>query len=47
MEALDAYCATGALRRAADLLHLHHRSVARRLEQIGRPWISNSPSPPD
>jgi hypothetical protein len=33
---LDAYCATGSLRRAADLLHLHHTSVARRLEQIGQ-----------
>ncbi|MEV5834558.1 helix-turn-helix domain-containing protein [Nocardia sp. NPDC052112] len=33
---LDAYCATGSLRRAAELLHLHHSSVARRLEQIGR-----------
>lgn len=33
---LDAYCATGSLRRAADLLHLHHSSVARRLDQIGR-----------
>lgn len=33
---LDAYCATGSLRRAADLLHLHHSSVARRLEQIGK-----------
>ncbi|WP_030659800.1 CdaR family transcriptional regulator [Streptomyces rimosus] len=36
LETLDAYCATGALRRAADLLHLHHSSVARRLEQIGK-----------
>ncbi|NUP43005.1 MAG: helix-turn-helix domain-containing protein [Streptomyces sp.] len=36
MEALDAYCATGSLRRAADLLHLHHSSVARRVEQIAR-----------
>ncbi|MFI1281160.1 helix-turn-helix domain-containing protein [Streptomyces sp. NPDC020858] len=36
LETLDAYCATGSLRRAADLLHLHHSSVARRLEQIGR-----------
>jgi hypothetical protein len=36
METLDVYCATGSLRRAADLLHLHHSSVARRLEQIGR-----------
>jgi hypothetical protein len=44
---LDAYCATGSLRRAADLLHLHHSSVARRLEQIGKLWASNSPSPPD
>ncbi|MGR6922950.1 PucR family transcriptional regulator [[Actinomadura] parvosata] len=36
LETLDVYCATGSLRRAADLLHLHHSSVARRLEQIGR-----------
>ncbi|MFJ4776732.1 helix-turn-helix domain-containing protein [Streptomyces sp. NPDC088762] len=36
METLDAYCATGSLRRAADLLHLHHSSVARRLEQIAK-----------
>jgi hypothetical protein len=33
---LDAYCATGSHRRAADLLHLHHSSVTRRLEQIGK-----------
>ncbi|MFC4587600.1 helix-turn-helix domain-containing protein [Sphaerisporangium corydalis] len=33
---LDAYCATGSLRRAAGLLHLHHSSVARRVEQLGR-----------
>ncbi|MFG2123528.1 helix-turn-helix domain-containing protein [Streptomyces sp. NPDC048710] len=33
---LDAYCATGSLRRAADLLHLHHGSVARRPEEIVR-----------
>ncbi|MGW2013456.1 helix-turn-helix domain-containing protein [Streptomyces sp. NPDC001927] len=33
---LDAYCATGSQRRAAQLLHLHHSSVARRLEQIGK-----------
>ncbi|WP_028924000.1 PucR family transcriptional regulator [Pseudonocardia acaciae] len=32
---LDIYCAAGSLRRAAELLHLHHSSVARRLEQIG------------
>ncbi|MFD7233993.1 helix-turn-helix domain-containing protein [Streptomyces syringium] len=36
LETLDAYCATGPLRRATDLLHLHHSSVARRLEQIGK-----------
>ena len=36
LETLDAYCASGSLRRAADLLHLHHSSVARRLEQLGR-----------
>jgi PucR C-terminal helix-turn-helix domain len=35
LETLDAYCATGSLRRAADLLHLHHTSVARRLDQLG------------
>ncbi|TVT47891.1 LysR family transcriptional regulator [Amycolatopsis rhizosphaerae] len=33
---LNAYCETGSLRKAADLLHLHHSSVARRLEQIGK-----------
>lgn len=36
LETLDAYCATGSLRRAADLLHLHHSSIARRLEHIGK-----------
>ncbi|RKS79696.1 PucR-like helix-turn-helix protein [Actinomadura pelletieri DSM 43383] len=36
LETLDAYCTTGSLRRAADLLHLHHSSVARRVEQIGK-----------
>ncbi|MEV0810634.1 helix-turn-helix domain-containing protein [Micromonospora sp. NPDC050200] len=36
VETLDAYCATGSLRRAADLLHLHHSSVAGRLERIGK-----------
>lgn len=36
LETLDAYCETGSLRRAADLLHLHHSSVSRRLEQIGK-----------
>ncbi|MFG2874306.1 helix-turn-helix domain-containing protein [Streptomyces sp. NPDC048337] len=36
LETLDAYCATGSLRRAADQLHLHHSSIARRLEQIAK-----------
>lgn len=36
LETLDAYCVTGSLRQAADVLHLHHTSVARRLEQIGK-----------
>jgi hypothetical protein len=34
LDTLEAYCATGSVRRAADLLNLHHSSVARRLEQI-------------
>lgn len=36
LNTLDAYCATGSVRRAASLLHLHHTSVARRIEQIGQ-----------
>ncbi|WP_063731594.1 PucR family transcriptional regulator [Streptomyces sp. RTd22] len=36
LETLDAYCTTGSLRRAADVLHLHHSSVARRLDQIAK-----------
>jgi hypothetical protein len=36
LETLDAYCATGSHRRAAELLHLHHSSVTRRLDQLGR-----------
>ena len=36
LETLDAYCATGSVRRAADRLHLHHSSIARRLDQIGQ-----------
>lgn len=36
LETLDVFCATGSLRRAAELLHLHHSSVSRRLEQIGK-----------
>lgn len=36
LETLEAYCATGSLRRSAELLHLHHSSVARRLDQLGK-----------
>jgi hypothetical protein len=36
VETLDVYCVTGSVRRAAELLHLHHSSVARRLERISR-----------
>jgi hypothetical protein len=36
LDTLDAFCVTGSLRRAADVLHLHHSSVARRLEQLGK-----------
>ncbi|CCK27380.1 hypothetical protein BN159_3001 [Streptomyces davaonensis JCM 4913] len=36
LRTLDLHCATGSLRRAADLLHLHHSSVARRIDQLGR-----------
>ncbi|GGT00968.1 hypothetical protein GCM10010156_68690 [Planobispora rosea] len=36
LQTLEAYCESGSLRRAADLLHLHHSSVARRIEQIGK-----------
>ncbi|MGK5732952.1 helix-turn-helix domain-containing protein [Streptomyces sp. URMC 124] len=46
LETVDAYCTTGSLRRAAELLHLHHSSVARRLDQIAKPWASSSPNPP-
>lgn len=35
LETLDVYCSAGSQRRAAELLHLHHTSVARRLELIG------------
>ncbi|MEV0251066.1 helix-turn-helix domain-containing protein [Nocardia sp. NPDC050712] len=36
LDTMEVYCGTGSLRRAAELLHLHHSSVARRLEQLGR-----------
>jgi hypothetical protein len=34
LEALEALCRTGTLRRAAKLLHLHHSSVAKRIGQV-------------
>jgi PucR C-terminal helix-turn-helix domain len=36
LDVLDVYCATGSVRRAGDLLGLHHSSVARRLEQLSQ-----------
>ncbi|MBF6328361.1 PucR family transcriptional regulator [Nocardia transvalensis] len=36
LDTLDAYCTTGSLRRAAEILHLHHSSVARRLDHLGK-----------
>ncbi|WP_407841318.1 helix-turn-helix domain-containing protein [Streptomyces sp. DSM 116496] len=36
LETLDTYCTTGSLRRAAEVLHLHHSSISRRLEQIAK-----------
>jgi hypothetical protein len=36
LETLDAYCSAGSVRRAADLLHRHHSSIARRLDHIGQ-----------
>ncbi|MFE0644886.1 helix-turn-helix domain-containing protein [Streptomyces sp. NPDC058877] len=36
VEVLDAYCASSSVRRAAELLHRHHSSIARRLDHIGR-----------
>ncbi|WP_264669824.1 helix-turn-helix domain-containing protein [Arthrobacter sp. VKM Ac-2550] len=34
LEALEALCRTGTLRRAAKALHLHHSSVARRIGNV-------------
>jgi hypothetical protein len=36
LETVRVYCATGSQRQAAELLHLHHSSVARRLDHIGK-----------
>ncbi|MGK8464642.1 PucR family transcriptional regulator [Nocardia cyriacigeorgica] len=35
LETLEVYCETGSLRRAAELLHRHHSSIARRLDRLG------------
>jgi hypothetical protein len=45
VETLDAYCTTGSLRRAADVLHRHHSSVARRLDQVGRTLSTDLTTP--
>ncbi|KUI45130.1 ABC transporter substrate-binding protein [Mycobacterium sp. IS-1590] len=45
LETLEAYCATASLRRAADLLHLHHSSVARRLENLSKAMGFNLTEP--
>ncbi|MEW1912954.1 helix-turn-helix domain-containing protein [Kitasatospora sp. NPDC085895] len=45
LQTLEAYCATGSVRRAAELLHLHHSSVARRLERIGKALGTDVTSP--
>lgn len=36
LDTLDAYCAAGSLRRAAEALHLHHSSVSRRVDLLGK-----------
>ncbi|MEU8346187.1 PucR C-terminal helix-turn-helix domain-containing protein [Actinomadura meyerae] len=45
VETLDAYCTTGSLRRAADVLHRHHSSVARRLDQVARALSTDLTTP--
>lgn len=45
LETLDAYCTTGSLRRAADLLHLHHTSVARRLDHLSKAFTTDLTTP--
>jgi Bacterial regulatory helix-turn-helix protein, lysR family len=34
LEALEAFCRTGTLRRAAKLLHMHHSSIAKRINNV-------------
>ncbi len=36
LDTVEVYCAAGSLRKTADALHLHHSSVARRLESISK-----------
>ncbi|WP_084531714.1 helix-turn-helix domain-containing protein [Nocardia miyunensis] len=45
LDALDVYCTAGSLRRSADLLHLHHSSLVRRLENLGRSMSFNLTDP--
>jgi sugar diacid utilization regulator len=47
LQTLDAYCAAGSVRRAADRLHLHHSSVARRLDQLATTLGIDLTQPPD
>ncbi|MFJ8744758.1 hypothetical protein ACIRL2_35965 [Embleya sp. NPDC127516] len=46
LETLEVYCATGSLRRAAEILRLHDSSVSRRLNRSAASWASHSPNPP-
>jgi DNA-binding transcriptional LysR family regulator len=46
LEILDVCCAAGSLRRAADLLHPYHTSVARRVDQIGKALGIDLTAPP-
>ncbi|TDC96856.1 hypothetical protein E1161_01160 [Saccharopolyspora aridisoli] len=43
---LDACCATGSRDRPTEMLHVHHSSVARRLERLGDSGEPNSPNLP-
>ncbi|MFE1380048.1 helix-turn-helix domain-containing protein [Streptomyces sp. NPDC058740] len=47
VDTLDAYCTTASLRRAADLLHLHHSTVARRLDHLGAALALDLTTPTD
>lgn len=44
--ALEAFCLTGSLRQAAQVLYLHHSTVAARLERVGKAmgWQLDNPA---